>query len=713
MFSLKKKTTSLVRPFLLALLGLWLSVGNIVAQTGPTDYLSVTGIVPGSASDFTVTVAPTSPQSTYAQNTTIPFTLTYQSNLSSAAGPLTLVANWSRGTVSGDTVPTLDLLDYVDTSAGNAYGGAVPVIDLVNRTITWTITSLPTGVGTQTLNFSLKTNENYTGSSQVSLTVDASITNSGIISPATQQSLTYQYTSSSTSTSTTTTSDDSSTDTSTTTTTTSTSTSTTTVEPTSFIAPTTTPAVVTPEPVLSLIDIVGLTDTTAAIQVESNVPLRFSILYGTSIDNLDNRINAITTGNNFVFEVANLLKEDTYYFQIVARDENGNDVESQFYSFTTAQTEDVPIVENDSIVISSNDNVLLNPELTLDEEVIDYVVIPTQQNYEIKFKLANSENIDRIQLFLRDPKVQGITSYQKDGVEETKTAQMVALNDGWFKGRLLALDETKTYQIVARMFTKDGVINEQAISSVKYVLPLNVMSAWTEEPLEKARVELSYFNTNTQLYTEVSPVIYGALEPLYSEPDGNVDMVLPVGRYKATISSLGYRTKEVEFYLGKDDAQTYPVVTLELGENWFIALLMIIVDTAKDVFLFTWEFFETLGQSKRFFLFLQATVVVQLIVSILWLLFDWSIAKASRMAIDQEVAPVTRALLNFFGFIRQLLAETFSFASALVVLLTLITIAYQKIWLTIPTALLSVTALGLLLYSKYQTRKKLVQNIQS
>ena len=126
--------------FLSIILFLLLPSFSPLVQAQQTVNLNAT--VPANPSDFSAELITTTPGDDYPQDTTLSYELTYGSSLSYAS-TITVEANWSRGTIEGDSSPTVSVLEYVSGSASNAYNNTPPVIDPVNRTIKWTITSFP------------------------------------------------------------------------------------------------------------------------------------------------------------------------------------------------------------------------------------------------------------------------------------------------------------------------------------------------------------------------------------------------------------------------------------------------------------------------------------------------------------------------------------------------------------------------------------------
>ena len=137
-----------------------------IPQSIFAESLSVTAVVPANATNFSADL--TSDQtSAVGQNHVITYTLDYSSTLSTDP-EIALEVDWSRGTIQGSGAQ-VDVLTYVPGSATTA-SGSTPVIDTINRKITWDIAALP-GNTPQQVTFQLKTSGTLTSSENVTYTV--------------------------------------------------------------------------------------------------------------------------------------------------------------------------------------------------------------------------------------------------------------------------------------------------------------------------------------------------------------------------------------------------------------------------------------------------------------------------------------------------------------------------------------------------------------
>ena len=107
------------------------------------DGIVVTATAPANPQDFQARLELiSSGNGSFTQGTELTYRIVYGSYLNTSTG-ITVQAEWDLGIIQGSTIPTEDILDYVVGSASNAYNNTTPVVDTVNRTISWTINSIP------------------------------------------------------------------------------------------------------------------------------------------------------------------------------------------------------------------------------------------------------------------------------------------------------------------------------------------------------------------------------------------------------------------------------------------------------------------------------------------------------------------------------------------------------------------------------------------
>lgn len=557
--------------------------------------LQVTAVVPAQPSDFTTTteLIDPAPASSYPQSTVLTYQVTYGSTLSTPVN-FTLEANWSLGTISGSGSPTVDIVDYVVGSASNAYGSAPPVIDSVNRKITWTISTFPANTTNQTVTFQLITNSNYTGPATIDFDISSLIHGPGVDSSTSTITDTYQYTAPVTPTPT----------------------------PTSAPGPSSSPGPSTPTPTptptapfaINTINVTGKTATTATIAVTTNQNAGVTILYGTRITAL----NQSATSNNFgtynTVSLTDLTPETTYFFVVRATNSAGQLVASDIYTFTTAKVSELPTINLETLIATSQDKVILDGAVA-SRLGSSTIIAPKNFTIEVRFAVNKDARLKRIVLNVRPKNVLGANTFTNIEPPETGSS-LIEIQRGIFYGRLKA-GHVGLFELFAQIEDENGNIIEQRVADVRVLEPMKIISARTKLPIEGARVTLSFFNIQNNKFEFISPTSLAIKNPSFSGTDGIVSIVLPPGRYQATVQSLGYKKQNVEFVIGLGANEKYPLIELQGGSLTFGGLIEYISNTFSDIFSFIGITFGALSLSMRLALLLNILTLLFFIVLLL------------------------------------------------------------------------------------------------
>ena len=506
--------------------------------------ISVTATIDPHVSDLPIALQSLTAGTQFPENTTISYQITYGST-SVGPIPLTIQAQWSQGTVQGSPTPSVDILNYVVGSANNAYNSTAPVIDTVNRTITWTITSFPGNTTNKTVNFSLKTNSSYTGSNNVSFDISAQAISGSTVTPDQTITQNYLYSASSTPTSTSTSTSSSPT-------------------PAATTTPTT-PTVPTPINLsFSDISIHSVSQSNASIAVTTNHKAMLTISYGTSLNSLLHTIKTLTSQTQNIISLPNLLPNTTYYFKITAKDANGITVTSDIFTFTTAIVSTTPEVNQQTLTVTSSKNILINPAISsaLNELQKNIIVIPQQSIFEIQFALNKPTLIKSIQAIIRNKNVLGFSTIASQADAASNYVNLVETQPGVYTGKIAADYAPGLFEIYVRIVDFNGNISEQKIADLRITTKFRMFKKGTTNvPVENARVLLFLYNEESRIYAEISPEVLTIQNPIYSLPDGSLDLVLPYGKYKAEISGIGFYPETVEFEINPNFGG-YPTVYL-------------------------------------------------------------------------------------------------------------------------------------------------------
>src|SRR5258708_4683784 len=271
-----------------------------LTQTSPvyavTGDIQVSATVPPLVSQFDLVLESSSSTSPLVQNTTIPFTVTYGSH-STANLPMAIQVSWNKGVLDTDTQTQVDIVEYSEGTAGQAYGDTSPVIDLVNKTITWNIASFPAGLSNQQLTFGMHTNTAYTGTQKVKFAVNGQFIQPAVGGKTTiYRSYTYVPPIQ-------------------------TATPTPSPSPSPVATPTlvaTPSAATTPPPQpfpFSSLNLSNISDTKMNLFVSASRPFMAKLAYGTAPTSLTNKIIAGTPDTSQAFLLTGFTPQTRYYFK--------------------------------------------------------------------------------------------------------------------------------------------------------------------------------------------------------------------------------------------------------------------------------------------------------------------------------------------------------------------------------------------------------------
>jgi hypothetical protein len=528
--------------------------------------VSVTATVPAKPAHFQASLSLANSGQTFSQNTDLSYSLTYGSRLTFAAG-LTIEANWSQGTIEGSSTPLVDTLEYGIGSASNAHNATPPVVDTVNRKITWTISTFPANTVDKTVTFRLKTTSAYTSSRKVSFTVSGRVLSQGTQTTDATMTKDYAYTAPTTT-------------------------------PTPAASPTPTP--LPKPPSFQSVAIRSVASTEATIAVQTSTPTTLTLRYGTAPNKLENTTRVLTAQTLHQLLLAELSEDTQYYFAISATDASGMTATSDIFTFKTAKTSEAPKTEKTTVNIQSKEILLSNRMLRTTMGINEAVaVLPTDSAYSFSFAMKNPEAIKTIDVNLRNKFILGIHTVIEEVQAASEGTNVQEIAPGVYSATLKSPSVPGTYELFLRIHDYHGNITEEKIADIHASQPVTVREAGTESLIENARVFLFRYNERTGVYEPVLEQGLGIKNPSFSEPDGTVPAVLPLGRYRAEVNVLGYNQTSFDFDISpKSD---YPTIHLEkTGFSLMNAIqyyFLIAVDSAHA----TRGYITNLSTSNRFF----------------------------------------------------------------------------------------------------------------
>jgi hypothetical protein len=490
-----------------------------------SNQIAVTAWIRPHVSDLPISI--TSNRDNVTQNTDIEYTITYGIDTIDSF-PLTIQAQWSQGSVENAVVPSVDIVDYVVGSATDAVNLTPPIIDTINRTITWDISSLGNTMG-KTVTFKLKTNDNYQGANKVNFDVSARAISGSVVTPDAITTGHYHY-----------------------------------AQPTSSLTPTPTPIAVTPENPLEItnIDITSVSQSTAQIMVSTNYDSLLNFKYGTTANSLINTIKTLKKTKTNLIDLDKLEPNTNYYFRVYIAQGSGKIITSDIFTFKTAVVSPIPSVNTQTIIATSKDNLLINTLGPTGSNISSSIImVPTASTFSVQFALNKPISLKTIQAIIRNKKVLGFSTTEK-AQAATNYVNLVEIQPGVYAGKL---DSPKVgqYEIYTRLIDFNGNILEQKIADLLVTQKFQVLEKGTKNPVENARVELYIYNQTTKTYSVISSQILPIENPSFTSPQGALNLVLPYGIYKADISAIGYGPQTVEFEINPYAAGDYPTVYLQ------------------------------------------------------------------------------------------------------------------------------------------------------
>lgn len=524
------------------------STADAAIQIMANDQITITGSILPPVSDYSVELQATDGVSTAAQNTTIAYTIQYGSSYDFAT-PLTLQAEWPLGTLEGSITPTVEYMTYVPGSASNAYSDVAPVIDLNARTITWSIPSFPANTTNQTVSFQLQTTATYTGPSSVTGQIAARIINP-VATPDSQVGLTYQYAAASSG------GDDDGED-----------------DQDAESGEQSTPLTVAPTSVgFVRYQLIAIEETSATFQVTLTAPDVLIARYGTNPNQLNQQTTSRAT-NVHTMALNSLLPDTIYYVRFVLTD----GTESELLQFKTASTSSIPV---NSVQLSSDGLFYWSGGPSVEGSPL----FPKGWPLEITLLLESDEHTDNIVIFSGNPsvKLEYVTSL-------TRTQA------GVWSGRIPAVQGGGVLPFWARITTNTGSITQVQLFNLTVANQLRVLDQDTQEPIERARIEMYTLDPITKLYTWLAAPEFLLQNPVYTSSSGLLPIALPPGKYRLEVSALGYKSQRVEFSVVTDDV--FPTVYLARHGNILLGSIPYHVETIRLKLTQYLEIFKADSQS--------------------------------------------------------------------------------------------------------------------
>lgn len=596
--------------------------------------LSVTATVPAQADDYSAALSSNETNTILGQDKTITYTITYGSILTYDT-PITLKASWSRGTIDGNNDPSVDVFSYVPGSASNGYGSASPVVDTINRTITWTISSLPGNTINKTVTFQLRTSSSLTAPTKVSFSTSSQLEGPGIQTPKSTIQNYFQTTSS--------------------------------TSPTNTPIPTQTP---TPTPIKSnptpAHDVTPLPTQTplraqskiTAVEVRTILPDQISldvnlsnpgsimIDYGPNLSGFERRVTDSSGSRLHLVTLEDLAPSTQYFYQVKAV-VNGKTLTSDIYSIITGHQGDIPTPVISTLVIASNNTILTSPMQPSSAlaSATPTIHLPTENVYDFHITIPDSENLRLAQAVVRRHNVLGINSFIAQADASTDGVDLIEISPHIFAGKLKTPPETGLYDIFLRLTDSGGNITEKKISELQVLKRFVVLNSRTKEPIEAASVLLSIWNSSKNRFVLLRSETTSTQNPQFTDRKGNIQVILAPGRYKAIITNLDFKQQEVLFTIGDNPGDGYPEVLLQADRFNILNSFLYFRNSIVDVYLTeTGNYLNALALSRRMFHLAVLSILT-------------SFAFLSILSLSRRTQMPIQSLFSYFNYHRKRLGK--------------------------------------------------------
>ncbi len=500
------------------------------------DRVGVTASVNANSSDFESEITLLNPGiiDPIAGDVVLNYQVEYSSSLNYPV-TLTVQADWSLGTIENDSLPTVEMLDYVSNSASLGYGDAVPQIDLVNRRISWQITAFPAD-STETVTFSLKTDGSYYDSRNISFSVYSRVLGPGVIT--TDQEVTNLFYNPPVE------GPDSG------------SSASPTPNPSSTPAPSTTSSVVKNNSIsstLNQISIDRLGRSTGSLSFRVSNADKVKIYYGTAINKLNQVIEAFPLNGVVQIDLADLLPDTTYYLQIELYLNGKGTRLTDIYVFRTASQDSEAGVDPKSLVITSERLILLGPN---DRNKRPTLMLSQGSSFEVQLALSKSIPTKRVHIEINRLKILGVNS------DVSVNTNLIEIQPGVYFGQLKSLPEPGQYQVNIRTEDYNNSISDQSIFDLIVVPPISVKEAVSKSPIFGARVYVSKYNPTFKVYEEFPDSVFPNGNPGKTNTQGQWLVNLPQGKYRLAVSALGYESQTLDFEIKNTIDDRYPQIEL-------------------------------------------------------------------------------------------------------------------------------------------------------
>ena len=529
--------------------------------------ISVSAQVPPKASDFQFAFSYEG-SSLVPQDTNITYTIIYGAYASAAwTTKTTIVIHYSTDKGPDNSY----LVDYVLGSASTAYGDTKPVIDSEKRTITWTIPALPAGVTDQKLTFQLHTTGNFHEAKRLTFNSRVSMQNQYIQVAESGVHQDYLY-----------------------------------VQPPSpSPTPTVTPSGLQPtstsEENQSLPKILSVSPTRiasseATITAFTSQPTTIALAYGTSPQNLSQRVTTAQNALQSNITLHNLSPATRYYFRLYATFASQKTDTSDIFTFVTSNQAPSPTLAQNFFTITSSGVTLLSSNHQAGSQKYPLLIIPLGEQFEPRLQLEPTTPLKSVTMVIRT-QVLGASTLSQPEVTFPIIIPLKQIEPHVYTAHITLPHTLSSYEALVRIIDIHGNVVEEKIGNIKSVNKLRIVDDKTGKPISDARADITIYDLQTKQFVPIQIVFPSIKNPQYTAQTGEFGQILPQGKYQMTINALSYDQKTLTVSI----EDQYPTISLHYNPTNILSLVRYLENNTVDSTVTIYEFLQLYINKIRFF----------------------------------------------------------------------------------------------------------------
>jgi hypothetical protein len=568
--------------------------------------LEVTATVNPRQADLTLSLSGSVQNgATVSPGAEIQYTISYVSR-SNSSFPLQIVATWEEGLVLGTESNYIAVFDYMGGTATTGKGGAEPIIDLIQRTITWNIPSVSASDTFREVSFKLKVKSSFVTTNSLSAYVRAS----GRYLSASLNSQSHQII----------------------------------VQP-----PAVTP---TPSPtptgypfsqfVFEAISLEHVDSTSALMTVTTSLDSTLQVSYGLCRNKVRDQTLTLDEISSF-HEVwlTDLTPNTAYCVQISAISPGtGKTITSDIYVIKTAGA-------GQAITVSQTRTIWQN--IQLDSSDVSHLVVPKNIPLVMIVEIESAGVVSQIDGVFINRSVLGVSTLVNRNVEQVS---FIEIARGVFSAEIMSPSVRDEYLFALSITDSQGKYSRITIPHTYRVADRLRIRDQQDAPIENAKVRIERYEESRDRFvafgdafsfTEISE---GFALPFYANADGEIPLALPLGSYRIQTSAIGHAPTVSEFVLDQQ-TNSYPIITLAhrgsfwTGIDWMTESVAMVLRT----------FFSDKSLYFRTHILFSAGLAFQMVIALIALLgIAMQLGIINRMGgkIGRVLRDLDRRLLEFF-----------------------------------------------------------------